>query len=167
MFTLDKVFIKALSDHVAPFSYGAEWVLTSEFPNRMQAVAPVAWAATGATKSILQLSPEWYDTSLAEVGIVPGSRWEVDHIHGGGGQYYDVATNSKDLFDALRLGPKEIARVGKYLTKIPLDGFDDSKYKFKLVLRDWLSRGIADLILTEKDPETIDAELEKISRLTR
>jgi CHAT domain len=157
---LDELFIKALAGRFAPYSYGVEWILSSKYPSRMQAVAPLAWAV-GGNQSVLQVSPEWFGTELKEVGILPDSSWEVDQF-GWGRKYYGVATNSETLSRALQRHPKAIAMVRGQLKSIPIDELDESKYIFKYVFRDWLDRGPAGRILIEKNPETIDAKLREL-----
>lgn len=161
---LDELFIEALTERFNPYSYGAEWILSSQSPNRMQVAAPLAWASGGGIQSILQLSPEWYDTGLKEVGILPGSRWEVEDFRWGR-KYYGVVTNSETLCNTLLRKPKAIALVRNKLKSISINELDESKYAFKCVLRDWLDRGYSGQILTEVNPENIDDQLRRLPKI--
>lgn len=123
---LEALFMGFLSERFAPFSYGREWLLVSEWGPHV--LAPISWLQAGCI-AVSRVDPEWMTMrSLNEVGVDRDSRWKIESVETVD-DYIAVIAKDERLRKALCTHPKAIAMVDMTLatdSEIAAAGSDES-----------------------------------------
>jgi hypothetical protein len=155
----DELFIGYLHSFVPPFSYGSEWILMRRF----QILAPLEWIGN-PQQSIHRMAPSWANaTSLGDLQIAGGALLEVSGV--GELRPHGVVSNDTRIIQALIDRPKAIALLDDYafFSKQNAAQVDMSRYRFSLVLHDWLGKGWAGEILVDTGQKSLD-DLDSVDR---
>ncbi len=149
---LDELFSEYLLGTFEPYSYGQSWLLSC---GEFQVLAPLAWVAT-KRRPVREAEPDWQEQSPKEIGIWPGEFLSVISLKEWpwNEPFYGLATNDKDLFKRVSGLPKVVYLERDRLSPIAVDEFDEGRYKFKCVLRDWLSLGMAWQIMVDQGSDS-------------
>jgi hypothetical protein len=126
-----------------------DWVLAGgSFSDLI--LVPWQWIDQGPAP-VRKLAAIWYLRSPAQLGIVPGSYWEIEAISDRSrgmvrhpvGESYLFATNNEKAWELVLSNAKAAAflKTGGYIQKNSLDASIIETNRYNGVFRDWLSIG--------------------------
>jgi hypothetical protein len=147
---LDEIYSSYLSSHLDPFTYGKYWLIDGE-PFDKRLLVPWQWVTSPQTP-VHELVPEWYKTSPTQLGILPGTAWNIQAI---GKQprgmiwrnairdAFLFGTDDKSVWDLVRSHAKAIAllRSEGCIRRVDLDASVAASCAYSGVFEDWLSIG--------------------------
>ena len=170
---LNELFTHTMANFVAPYSYGAEWLIIGE-PFSKSVIAPIEWVENPG-RPISGMAPDWVVSMRpAESWIVPRSHWEivVGEPKGRGGlnlmeyiktRAYGVVTNNDRVAAALKMNAKAIAFLRKRFRTGTVATAKKFGYRHSLVFSDWLNTGLVGKIAIDSDEELSD-DIERFLR---
>ncbi|WP_421803916.1 toll/interleukin-1 receptor domain-containing protein [Flagellimonas sp.] len=136
---LNDLFIHYLKGLVKPFTYGSEWILTSQMGFRY--LAPIEFVVN-FPEPIINYLPNWtQDVGFEEIELLPGNVIELEMLKKHRKDYfYGVYTNNNSLAEILNKDPKAISYFVNNKQFVNKDSLEEERnYLYKLVYGDWLS----------------------------
>lgn len=147
---LDEMYSYYLSSYFEPFTYGKYWLIEgSPFDKRL--LVPWQWVVSPITP-IHELAPEWYATSLKQLGILPGTVWGIQAImkrpqgmtwRSCSRDAYLFGTEDKSVWELVLSNAKAISLLKSrgYIRRVDLDESVAASCAYSGVFEDWLSIG--------------------------
>jgi hypothetical protein len=132
---LNDLYESYLADHLKPFTYGRDWILTIGRSRCM--IAPWQWALAPG-QAISNLAPRWLtDSSPSSLGLKRGSHGCLELLPSPSSMRCTViAANDDRIRDSIERSRKHFLMLTNFgpLTRAAFESFDDSAYHVKLIV---------------------------------
>jgi hypothetical protein len=162
---LDDLFANYLFSHFGPFTYGSKWIISEEgLGGRL--LVPAQWVTDHV---IHEIAPEWIFSSIAELGLIPNTSWDILAVSDAVYPAYAFGCDNPQLWNAMTSYPKTPALLTGYLKKEPLDRFVAGSHKYVGVFQDWLRIGSGCAWVEPEEPlrDEVRDQLDRVVDRTR